>query len=197
MPIANRVDPFGTLFETEAHGTLMGNRGGRFHDPETHLAGQKHWATRQWICCEISFRGRKRSVWGKSYTELFFSDDIAALAAGHRPCFECRNADAKVFSNAWGRATSAPPPKAAAMDRILHEQRLHGKAKRLHRMDCDLLPDGVMILIDRKPHALRDGAAYPWHFSNHGSPVLRPKGDVDVLTPPAIVSCLAHGYQPR
>jgi hypothetical protein len=197
MPLLNRVDPFGTLFKTEARGTLMGNRGGRFHDVETRVAGQKHWVSRQWICCEISFRGRKRSVWGKSYTELFFSDEIAALAAGHRPCFECRNADAKAFANAWGRATSAAPPKAADMDRILHEERLDGKAKRLHRMNCEQLPEGVMILIQGRPHALRDGVAYPWHFSSYDPSVPRPSGAVDVLTPPAIIACLAHGYQPR
>jgi hypothetical protein len=197
MPLANRVDPFGTLFETEARGTLMGNRGGRFHDVETRVAGKKHWVSRQWICCEISYKNRQRSVWGKSYTELFFSDEIAALAAGHRPCFECRNADAKAFANAWGRATSALPPKAAEMDRILHEQRLQGKAKRLHRMECKQLANGTMILIQGRPHALCIGLAYPWHFSGYGPSVQRPSGDVDVLTPPAIIACLAHGYQPR
>jgi hypothetical protein len=104
VALSNRVDPFGTLFATAERGLLMGNRGGRFHDPLTRLSSCKHWASRQWICCEIAFRGRKRSIWGNSYTELFFSDDVAALAAGHRPCFECRRADANAFANAWGGA---------------------------------------------------------------------------------------------
>ena len=30
---------------------------------------------------------------GKPFTELFFLDEATALAAGHRPCFECRRAD--------------------------------------------------------------------------------------------------------
>jgi hypothetical protein len=197
MPLANRVDPFGHLFATESRGSLLGNRGGRFHDPLTRLIGQKRWVSRQWISCEISFRGRQRSVWGKSYTELFFSDEIAALASGHRPCFECRNAHAKAFAQAWGRATDAAPPKAAEMDKILHEQRLQGRAKRLHRFACEELPNGTMIHILGKPHALRDDLAYPWQFTGYDSAIPRPKGEVDVLTPPAIIGCLAHGYQPR
>ena len=35
------------------------------------------------------------------YTELFFLDEATALAAGHRPCFECRRTDAQHFAEAW------------------------------------------------------------------------------------------------
>ena len=34
MPLQNRVDPFGELIARSARGTLMGNRGGRFHIDE-------------------------------------------------------------------------------------------------------------------------------------------------------------------
>jgi hypothetical protein len=176
---------------------MMGNRGGRFHDPVTRLAGRKHWVSRQWICCAVSFRDRKRNIWGKSYTELFFSDEVAALAAGHRPCFECRRQDANAFAHAWGRAIGAAPPRAPVMDRILHEQRLSGATKRLYQREAKALPNGAMILINGAPHALRSGKAYPWQFAGYGAAIPRPTGEVTVLTPPAILGCLAHGYQPR
>jgi hypothetical protein len=96
-----------------------------------------------------------------------------------------------------GRATGSIPPHAPDMDKVLHEQRLLGSTKRLHQIELKALPDAAMILIDEMPHALRKGMAYPWHFTGYGAAVPCPTGIVPVLTPPAILSCLAHGYQPR
>jgi len=93
MPLQNRVDPFGELFADRSRGLFLGNRGGRLHDDDRAL-GRRRWASRQWICCRLEFKDRHRKVWGKSYTELFFLDEVTALAAGHRPCFECRRNDA-------------------------------------------------------------------------------------------------------
>ena len=93
MPLPNRVDPFGNLFADTSRGLLFGNRGGRFHRDGQTL-GARRWVSRRWICCRLDFKGRHRDVWGRGYTELFFLDEPTALAAGHRPCFECRRADA-------------------------------------------------------------------------------------------------------
>ena len=109
-PLANRVDPSGAIQAVAARGTLMGNRGGRIHlaaDPETGEGprlGRRRWASRQWICCVLAFKGRRRQVMGPGYTELFFLDEATALAAGHRPCFECRRAEALAFAEAWADA---------------------------------------------------------------------------------------------
>ena len=46
----------------------------------------------------LDFNNRHRKVWGDGYTELFFLDEVTALAAGHRPCFECRRKDAERFA---------------------------------------------------------------------------------------------------
>ena len=90
MPLQNRVTPEGEIIATAARGTMMGNRGGCLHRPDKTL-GRRRWVTRQWICCELRFRGRHRVVMTPGqYTELFFLDEATALAAGHRPCFECR-----------------------------------------------------------------------------------------------------------
>ena len=41
MPLQNRVDPFGALFASPARGTLMGNRGGKFHADDRSLTGRR------------------------------------------------------------------------------------------------------------------------------------------------------------
>jgi hypothetical protein len=92
MPLPNRVRPDGSLFATPERGLFYGNRGGRFHDPASQAVPERLYATRQWLCCVLAFKGRKRKVWGRGYTELFFCDEVTALAAGHRPCMECRRA---------------------------------------------------------------------------------------------------------
>ena len=98
MPLQNRVSPFGELFATQARGTLFGNRGGKFHTGDQKLT-RRRWTSRQWICCVLDFKNRQRDVWGRSYTELFFLDEVTAFAAGHRPCFECRRKDAESFAH--------------------------------------------------------------------------------------------------
>ena len=124
MPLQNRVDPFADLFATPARGTLFGNRGGRFHTDDKTLT-RRRWASRQWICCVLDFKGRQRDVWGRFYTELFFLDEVTALAAGHRPCFECRRKDAEDFAGRWQAAFKLrTPPYAPEMDEVLHAQRL-------------------------------------------------------------------------
>ena len=94
MPLQNRVTPTGEIIATTARGTMMGNRGGAFHTAAQTLT-HRRWKTKAWICCVIEFKGRHRVVMSPNrYTELFFLDEATALAAGHRPCFECRRADA-------------------------------------------------------------------------------------------------------
>ena len=103
MTLQNRVTPRGEITAHPARGTMMGNRGGRLHD-EARRLGARRWVSRAWICCVIAFRGRRRRVMGAGYTELFFLDEAVALAAGHRPCAECRCAAFDAFREAWGEA---------------------------------------------------------------------------------------------
>lgn len=145
MPLQNRITPFGELIADQARGMLFGNRGGKFHRDDRTL-GRRRWASRQWICCVLDFKGRQRDVWGRFYTELFFLDEPTALAAGHRPCFECRRADARTFARCWQRHARLPaPPAAPAMDRVLHAERLAGNAKRRHTRPIDFCPTGSSL----------------------------------------------------
>lgn len=191
MSIQNRVTPFAELADVPARGLLMGNRGGRIHDISRRL-GTRRWASKQWICCVLDFKGRQRTVWGDSYTELFFLDEVTALAAGHRPCFECRRKDAQAFASVFPNADMAPE-----MDTILHRERLDSRAKRSHRADVDRLPDGAMIARDGEAFAVRGKSLLHWTPYGYDKALPRPHGtDVDVLTPPSIVAVLKRGYAP-
>ncbi len=88
MPRQNRLNPFGEIIATPERGTFMGNRG-VLHDDEGRI--KRAWQLKRWIVCVLVFRGRKRRVMTLGrYTEVFFLDEATALAAGHRPCAECR-----------------------------------------------------------------------------------------------------------
>ena len=197
MPLQNRVDPFGELFATSARGTMFGNRGGRFHTDDRRLT-KRRWASRQWICCVLDFKNRQRDVWGRYYTELFFLDEPTALAAGHRPCFECRRKDAEAFAEAWRQASRLRErPYAPDMDEQLHAERLDGRTKRLHRRKLDDLPDGAFVALEEGAFAVRGGSLLHWTPNGYDTRKSRPRGvTADVLTPPAILSVLKVGYQP-
>lgn len=198
MPLQNRVDPFGELFVTPARGLFMGNRGGKIHNENKRLT-KRRWASKQWICCVLDFKNRQRDIWGRYYTELFLLDEVTALAAGHRPCFECRRKDANAFAARWREAFKCDaPPYAPEMDEVLHAERLDGHAKRYSRHELDDLPDGVMITLDEVTFALRGNELLQWTPNGYGTRKPRPRGmTVDVLTPPSIVAVLKAGYRPQ
>jgi hypothetical protein len=198
MPLQNRVSPFGELLATPARGSLFGNRGGRFHTDAKTLTARR-WASRQWICCVLEFKNRQRDVWGRYYTELFFLDEPTALAAGHRPCFECRRKDAEAFAEAWRKAKRlASRPYADEMDIVLHRERLRGRAKRMHRRQIDALPDGAFIVLEGEPFAIHGSTLLHWTPKGYEGRKKRPHGvTVDVLTPPAILAVLSAGYRPH
>ncbi len=196
MPLQNRVDPFGELFADRSRGLFMGNRGGRFHAAGRKLT-QRRWASRQWICCVLAFKNRRHDVWGRGYTDLFFLDEVTALAAGHRPCFECRRRDARAFAEKWAEAKGTDFPYVDEMDRALQVERLDGRAKRTHAIDFDALPDGAFVSIDGSAFAVRGAHLLHWTESGYLEAIRRPSGIATVLTPPSIVAVLSAGYAPQ
>lgn len=190
-PLRNRVDPFGDLFASTRRGALMGNRGGRFHG-EGRTLGARRWASKQWICCVLDFKDRRREVWGEGYTELFFLDEATALAAGHRPCFECRREAALAFRRAaFGSAVTAPQ-----MDVILHAERLAPKA-RLRCEAAEALPAGAMIgePVSRTAWLRTDGGWLRWRPEGY-APGAPPDAPLLSLTPPASLRALREGFAP-
>jgi len=200
MPLQNRVTPEGEIIATDARGTMMGNRGGCLHRPDKTL-GRRRWVTRQWICCELEFRERRREVMAPGrYTELFFLDEATALAAGHRPCFECRRADALHFAALWAKAEGrAERPQAQHMDRVLHLERLEpGGVKRTVRVRLRDLPAGSIVRLEGTPHLWLGGELKPWTPGGYLEGLrVGLDTDVDLLTPPAIVTVLRLGFRPR
>jgi hypothetical protein len=191
-PLQNRVDPFGALHATPERGGLMGNRGGRLHRDDQTL-GASRWKNKHWLICGCEFKDRHREVWGRYYTELFFLDEPTALAAGHRPCFECRRPAAKAFLAAFPTA----PSGVDAMDEALHRERVENRRKRLWRARLGDLPDATMIVRDGRPYAMRSGALLPWSFAGYHAPApLEPDAVAEVLTPPSTVAALKGGYRP-
>jgi len=198
-PLQNRVTPEGDIVALTARGLLMGNRGGRLHRPDFSL-GRRRWSSRQWIACKLAFNGRQRQIMGPaSYTELFFLDEATALAAGHRPCFECRRQDFLQFATLWASALGLPQARAtaAAMDARLHDERLCADgSKRTVSAPLDGLPEGTFVRLAGRPHLVVRDRLVVWQPGGYG-PVAgpQPRPDVvEVLTPAAIVSVLKAGY---
>lgn len=199
MPLQNRVTPLGEIIATSARGTVMGNRGGCFHDGHQRLE-RRHWSSQTWICCRLDFKGRRRPVMTPGrYTELFFLDEATALSAGHRPCFECRRDEANLFAKLFARThlQKDDRAKAAAMDAVLHGERLASAPDRAARTaSAQQLPRGVFALLPAGP-AVHLGDAFFAHWTPEGyAQISHVTGEVAVLTPPAIASVIAAGYTP-
>lgn len=194
MPLQNRVTPFGDVVALPGRGLLMGNRG-ILHNDERRIVTQ--FQVKRWIACLLEFRGRRRAVMTPHrYTELFFLDEAVAFSAGHRPCAECRRADYDRFRDLWLQQVGGPAD-ADAMDRRLHADRLDGKKKRTSRADLASLPDGTYIVWDGRPHLVSGDKMLEWSDSGYARRIARPAGgEVDVLTPRAIVEIFSAGYHP-
>ncbi|WP_018147398.1 hypothetical protein [Henriciella marina] len=200
MPLQNRVDPFGEIHAVSARGTFMGNRGGCFHDASRQLKPTR-WKSRQWIICALDFKGRRRELMAPGrYTELFFLDEATALAAGHRPCFECRRPRAEAFRVALVAAGAIDASgRAADIDKAIAgevQARLKGKAMAPD-MKAAHLPDGAMFAHDSSVFVTTDGHCRKWSFQGDGKPQPLPHGDVTALTPAAGLKALQNGYAPQ
>lgn len=163
---------------------MMGNRGGKFHRDDRTL-GRRRWASRHWICCELHYKNLHHEPMGRGYTSLFFLDEVTALAAGHRPCFYCRRAEARAFLG---------DRKVGDFDRVLHAERL------AERQSCAVadLPDGAMIEVDGSAFAVRGSMLLRWSFAGYAEN--RPRDTAmrgKLLTPPSIAAILRVGYKPR
>jgi hypothetical protein len=179
----------------------MGNRG-VLHDDKGRI--RRAWQLRRWIVCVLVFRGRTRQVMTPGrYTELFFLDEATALAAGHRPCAECRHTRFRAFCNAWRLAhqhgeTSARPTAQEIDDRLHAERVAPDRSQRTFEAVLDELPDGVFVAVPtwgKEAYLVRGDSLLAW--SNGGYRERRLKGEkVRVLTPLSTVKAIRAGYVP-
>jgi hypothetical protein len=181
---------------------MMGNRG-RLHDAEGRI--RRPWQVRRWLICVLQFRGRHRQVMAPDrYTELFFLDEATGLAAGHRPCFECRRSRFIVFRDAWAAAGQhgAEPITAAVIDDRLHAERVGPeRTKRTYTANLDELPDGVLVTLEGQPDEallIWEGGLLAWSPGGYTRRGPRPAGEmVAVLTPRSTVATIRAGYKPE
>jgi hypothetical protein len=197
MHLQNRVTPFGEIVAIFQRGMFTGNRG-IIHDPATKILLKRRWTTKAWLVCSCEYKGRRRAVMaGRSWTELFFLDEAVALAAGHRPCFHCRREAAERFRAAWVAARGGPRPSAAAIDTVLHHERIERGRKRIHPIPGTLaeLPDGAMVATAGSAFTLRSRQAHRWTNEGYAPPERLEHAD-GLLTPPSTLMVLSAGYRP-
>jgi hypothetical protein len=197
VPLQNRVTPLSDLISTNERGLVYGNRGCLHND-----AGEisRLYGTRRWIACQLRFRGRRRAplMAPGLFTELFFLDEATALAAGHRPCAECRRADynrlTAIFSELHPSVQGAD-----AIDDQLHAERLIGRTRerRYHEAAYDELPDGTHVLHHGQPCLVLGPQLLPWSPGGYLVQLPRPAtGLATVITPPSLVAVLRRGWSP-
>ena len=157
MALRNRVTPLNEIVADPAHGLVYGNRG-CLHDAEGRI--RRGYAVRRWIACRLEFKGWQRGplLQPGKFTELFFLDEATALAAGHRPCAECRREDYRRWQAAW----PGEDAHADAMDLVLHADRLDGRAKRTYDARLGELPDGVMVERRGAAFLVAGGGLHAW-----------------------------------
>jgi len=187
MPRRNRVTPTGEFIGTPHRGTLMGNRG------VIHVDGEivRPWRVKRWIACRLEFKGRHREIMRPGrWTELFFLDEATALAAGHRPCAECRRADYKRWQAAWAAAFPGAPTGADAMDERLH-------ADRLGPRPVAVAPPGAFVALDGAPWLVTAGGLREWTPAGYGARRAGPDGPLALVTPATTAAVIAAGYAPN
>ena len=203
MPRQNRVTPFGDIVAIPERGTFLGNRG-VLHDAAGRI--RRRWQLKRWIVCVLDFRGRRRRVMTPDrYTELFFLDEATALAAGHRPCAECRHARFLDFCAAWAKAHRdggrSARPTAQEIDDRLHADRVGpDRSQRTFAATLDGLPDGVFVTVPAwgdEAYLVRGDDLWAWSPEYYRDRGRRPNGEgVRVLTPPSTVKAIRAGYVP-
>lgn len=190
MPRQNRVTPLGDLVADPARGLVYGNRG-CLHDASGRIV--RRYQVRRWIACRLEFNDRRRHPLLRPgrFTELFFLDEATALAAGHRPCAECRREDFVRFAAHWAERHPGEA-RADAIDLRLHAERIDRRgARRLHELPVASLPDGAFVLRDGEPYVVVGPSLRLWTPRGYTVKVPRPtRGMATVVTPPSLVEHL-------
>lgn len=172
---------------------MLGNRGVLVDDARRIV---RPWQVKRWIACVLHVPGRRRALMQpRRWTELFFLDEAAAFAAGHRPCAECRNAAYKRFKSLW-ISCYGEPAGADDMDIVLQADRVTPeRTKRTYVARAGDLPDGAYAVLEGAAGLVRGGMLHVWSDAGYTARVALPPGaEVEVLTPHAIVGIFRAGY---
>jgi len=194
-PARNRVTPLGEIVAAPLRGAWTGNRG------ILHLGREvvRFHASDLWITCALRFRDRWHAQWvPHHFTWLYFHDEAVSLAAGHRPCAECRRSAYEAYRAAWAEGLGVEPPSARLINRQLHAERIirGTHRRRLHAERWPNLPTGAFVLLDDGTPALVNGRRLtPWTPAGYERPRPRPtRGSATTITPPSTLAALRAGY---
>jgi hypothetical protein len=142
----------------------------------------------------------------RRWTPLFFLDDAVALAAGHRPCAQCRRDAYRDYRDAVSASIGASAPlRSTELDARLNAERLRrgrGLGRATDRITWtapyEELPDGAVVVDGAGTAQLvRSDQLRPFTFAGWGPPSTRPpSGLATVLTPPTSCAALRFGFEP-
>lgn len=199
----NRVTPFGRLEASRSRGAFLGNRGD-LHAPDGTI--RKTHAVKFWICCTLDETNGQRVTFDTPgrYTPLFFWDEAVAMAAGHRPCGQCRKTAFRGFKLALNRSKGLADDHFLSVKEIdaeIHASRLdEQRRQRRYRAQAADLPDGTFVAFDANPdtpYLLLNGKAHPWSHEGYGTGAEYDHSEeVIVLTPRMLVGAIKAGYVP-
>ena len=199
-PAQNRVQPDGRIEAVDVRGAWMGNRG-QLHDGSGARTIRRSHDGKSWSICVLEHKGRRVKQWQPgAYTPLFFLDEASALAAGHRPCAECRRASYNDFRFKWAWSHPYRAPYATAIDEQLHFERLPDASgqRPLHELPWAFVPKGAFVMLDgTQPAVVLDSKIAPYDEScgTYSRPLDRPRsGFACALTPPSTMAILQRGY---
>ena len=175
---------------------MYGNRGVLHNDD---LALVRRYQVRRWLVCVLEFRGRRRPVMRpRRYTGLFFLDEAVALAAGHRPCAECRPRGLPVVPDGLG---CRPRPARETRGGRYRPGTARGappggrRPRHLPRAAAQM-PNGVFIAIDGESWLVHGDGLRRWTPAGYAERIDRIDGPAAVLTPRATVAAIRAGYRP-
>ena len=194
-PARNRVTPLGDIEAIPLRGRWTGNRG-ILHENRRIV---RYHASDLWITCALEFRGRRHEQWQPHhYTFLYFHDEAVSLAAGHRPCAECRRASYDAYRAAWAAEIGSDLPSASEINRRLHAERIFRGThrRRIHELRFQDLPDGAFVLLEAGlPAVIVGDQLTSWAHDGYGARQRRPaRGLARVITPPSTLAALRAGY---
>ena len=157
MPLQNRVDPFGELFATPRARHCSWAIAAGASTMTTASSAKRRWAS---TAVDL-LRARLQEPPSRCLGRRLHRAVLPRRGDGAR-----RRSPALLRMPAQGRRAlrrrcsraGGERARAAAMDEVLHAERLDGKAKRLHRRKIDDLPDGAMIALGGDAFAMRGEA---------------------------------------
>jgi hypothetical protein len=177
----------------------MGNRG-IIHDADGRIL--KTHAHQNWVTCALHYKDRKQVLMAPGrYTQLFFLDEVTALAAGHRPCATCRRDRYRSFVEAWCKVHGRPEGRRSvpqSIDKMLHAARISRNGEKItFQSKPTELPDGTIFILDEAPILRWKGSFLRWSFSGYEHAEATHSDDVRVLTPQPLVDLYSAGWTPE